>query len=102
MQVVENCGECYTVNLLLPEVMNCSRDVIYPLMHKLLDYQGLPDIADRAKVLQGIAYVANLPREQILVELADRKQDALDIDRTDLAAQVDLIVAIAQLLPQCC
>jgi hypothetical protein len=102
MQVIENCGECYTANLLLPEVMNCSRDVIYPLMHKLLDYQGLPDIADRAKVLQGIAYVANLPREQILVELADRKQDALDIDRTDLAAQVDLIIAIAQLLPQCC
>jgi hypothetical protein len=102
MQVIGDCGECYTVNLLLPEVMHCSRDVVYPLMHKLLDYQGLPDIADRAKVLQGVAYVANLSREQILIELAERKQDAIDINRTDLVAQVDQLIAIAQILPQCC
>jgi len=104
MQVIGNCGECFTVDLLLPEVMNCAQDIIYPFGEKVANdmLQIVPEFNDRVVVLKAMAYVANLSREQILVELADRKQDALDINRTDLAARVDALLMVAQALPQCC
>lgn len=104
MAVVETCGECYAIDLLLPEVMNCAQDIMYPFVDKVAnDYQQfLPNQADRVVVFKAIALAANIGREQILVELADRKQDAEDINRPDLMARVDEMIAIAQLLPQCC
>jgi hypothetical protein len=103
MVIIEDCGECKTVNLLLPEVMNCARDAIYPVMEKIaVDYaQVFPEPADRVVIMKGVAQVANLGREQILAELAVRKQDAVDIDRADLEARVDAVIAIANDLPQC-
>lgn len=100
MKIIEHCGQCYTVDLLLPEVMNCSQGVIYPLMDKVVaNAQMIPE--DRVVAMKAIAYAGNLSREQILVELNDRKQDAIDIERTDLEAQVDQLIAVAQALPQC-
>ncbi len=103
MQPIETCGGCKTVELLLPEVMNCSADVIYPLMDKVaIDYQQVfPELANKVMIMKGIAQVANLGREQILDELDERKQDALDGGKTDLAARVDELITIAQALPQC-
>jgi hypothetical protein len=104
MKVIDGCGECHTVDLLLPEIMNCSREIVYPLIDKVVnDYQAVfPDQADRLATMKVVAYTANLSREQILTELNDRRQDAVDIGRTDLADRVDQIIALAQALPQCC
>jgi hypothetical protein len=103
MLPVEACGTCYSVNLILPEVMNCSQNVIYPLMDKLAnDYvQAIPEVNDQALVLRGVALIAGLGREQILNELEERKQDAILINRQDLAERVDTLINIAQLLPTC-
>lgn len=103
MKIVEKCGECYTADLLLPEVMNCSQGIIYPLMDKVVveNPQILPELADRVVAMRAVAYAANLNRAQILEELADRKQDAFDIDRTDLAERVDQLITVAEALPQC-
>lgn len=103
MVIIEDCGGCKTVNLLLPEVMNCARDAIYPVMEKIaVDYaQVFPEPADRVVIMKGVAQVANLGREQILAELAVRKQDAIDMGRTDLEARVDAVIVIANDLPQC-
>jgi hypothetical protein len=103
MLPVESCGTCYSVNLILPEVMNCSQNVIYPLMDKLAnDYvQAIPEMNDQALVFRGVALIAGLGREQILNELEERKQDAILINRTDLAERVDTLINIAQLLPTC-
>jgi hypothetical protein len=104
MVILEDCGECTTVNLMLPEVMNCARDAIYPVMEKIaVEYaQVFPEQADKVVIMKGVAQVANLGREQILAELAMRKQDAIDLDRDDLEARVDAVIAIAYDLPQCC
>ena len=63
--------------------------------------QILPELNDRVVVMKAVAQAANLGREQILVELADWKQDAIDIERPDLAARVDEVIVIAEALPQC-
>jgi hypothetical protein len=103
MLPLEECGGCRTVNLLLPEVTTCSKDIIHPLMDRVVnDYQAIiPIDADKVMVFRTVAYAAGLGREGLLAELADRRQDALDINRTDLAARVDAVIAIANQLPQC-
>jgi hypothetical protein len=100
---IENCGECYTVDLLLAEVMSCGRDFIYPFIDRVANDFGqiLPEKPDRVNVLKAIAHTASLSRAQILEELIDRKQDALDINRGDIADRVDEMASLATDLPQC-
>lgn len=103
MLALEDCGGCRVANLLLPEVMNCAKGVIYPAVEKIaVDYvQQFPDQANQVMILQGLARVAGLGREQILAELAVRKADAEKLGRSDLEARVDAVIVLANLLPTC-
>jgi hypothetical protein len=104
MLSIEDCGGCRTVNLLLPQVTTCSKYVLHPMIDRIVnDYQAVfPLDADKVTILKAIAYTGGLGREGILEQLNIRKQDAINIERTDLEARVDAVITIAQQLPQCC
>lgn len=103
MKVIDTCGTCHTVDLLLPEFRQCAGGIIHPFMERVVnDYQVLvKEDADKILVFAAAAMAANLSREQIQVELAERRQDAIDMGLTDLVPRIDAVIAIANQLPQC-
>lgn len=103
MEAIDSCGECHTVDLLLPEFVRCAGGIIHPFMERVVNDYGqiIKDDAEKVVVFKAIANGANIAREQILVELADRRQDAEDMGLTDVVARVDAVIAVAQQLPQC-
>lgn len=104
MLPIEDCGGCRTVNLLLPQITTCSKYVLHPMIDRVVnDFQAVfPLDADKVTILKALAYTGGLGREGVLEQLNIRKQDAIAIERTDLEARVDAVIAIAQQLPQCC
>jgi hypothetical protein len=103
MEKIDNCGECHTVDLLLPEFPHCAGGIIYPFMDRVVNDYGqiIKDDFEKVVVFKAIARGANIAREQILVELAERKQDALDMGMNDAASRTEAVIAVAQQLPQC-
>jgi len=104
MKIIENCGDCYTVDLLLPEVVKCSAGVLQPLGERFVnDYQHIiNEVDDKVMVFRVLAYAAGKSREQILFELDEKKADLTKIGRTDAIPRVDAVIAIVEQMPQCC
>lgn len=103
MKVIDTCGTCHTADLLLPEFRQCAGGIIHPFVERVVnDYQVLvKEDADKILVFAAVAMAANLSREQIQAELAERRQDAIDMGLTDLVPRIDAVIAIANQLPQC-
>lgn len=99
---IEGCGKCRTIDLMLPKVMKCSKDILYPAMHQIVR-QGIDPVLDNRVVVMGaLAKLGNLGRDVILAELAARRVDAELLNRADLVAELDDIIEVANALPQCC
>lgn len=95
------CGEEVCVNLLLPQVKTCSAQVLHPAMDKIVYEQALADIDERLVAFRGLMYVAQIGKQDVLNQLAYRREEAVDKDDPELIARVDAVINLAQLLPDC-
>jgi hypothetical protein len=94
--VMVRCGEEACVNLVIPEFVNCAKDIVQPLIAQAMELQIHPQ---KIKEFVGtLGEIARIPVEEFIGKIDLRTNDLKDAEEEDVKNQVIQLKKLKELI----
>ena len=94
--VMVRCGEEACVNLVIPEFVNCAKDIVQPLIAQAMELQIHPQ---KIKEFVGtLGEIARIPVEDFIRKIDLRTNDLKDAEEEDVKNQVIQLKKLKELI----
>jgi hypothetical protein len=97
------CGDHKCFKLLLPEIKNCSRDIIHPFAERVAmnELDGIQADEDKVVVIRALAKGAGLAKADLEAELVIRDADAELAGDQAQRDRIQAVQALVAMMPTC-